>query len=338
MHLLKEGRPSRPNTGFSVVGLISLSLILLSTILYLLAFSVPDVKAMVDDFRIVIVAVNVTFDYSGIEFLKMVVCIPISVVGALLGSVNLILITNRKPFLSALHIIPGIGFIASILGFVSYYFLSFLFTRLPIEFNLKILYYAYVYSILVYASGVAFADIFALFYSYIYSSEFSPIYSAYRKARKCAKKNSKRSLIRYQFRQFWKQRRYDELLYLLLGHNIDAAGGEELNEESYHYLRNRALRKVEAEKIAQLDELYESGHHDLLRKELASMELDRSEPRPYEPEETKEAKKIEEKEEAPHYRTIEVDDGEEELTRYGRKQAEKGRRKAMREARKHHAY
>ncbi|MBQ2070575.1 MAG: hypothetical protein II467_06575 [Bacilli bacterium] len=338
VHLLKEGCPSRPNNAFKVGGFISLFLILASTLIYLLVNFVPDIKTFADSFRIVITSVSVEFEYVGIEFVKMMVCIPLSALGALIGSINLIRITNRKPFLSALHIIPGIAFIGSILGFVAYYFLTFLFMKLPFQFDLKILYYVYVFSILGYAGGIVFADIFAIFYNHINSFEFAPIYRAYKKAKREAKKNSERSLIRYNFRHYWKQRKYDELLALLLGVNARLGTSGELNDESYIFMRDKALKHVEKEKIAQLDELYESGQHDLLRKELASMELDRSLPREYIPEvvEKKEKKPVVSEPARP--RTIEIDDGEETLTRYGRRQIEKGRKKAMREARKRHAY
>ncbi len=339
VRLLKEGRFSRPQAGFSVVGFISLFLILLSTGAYLLAYFVSDVRAFVDNFRIIITVLGVEFDYAGIVFLKMMVCIPLSVLGAIIGGINLIRITNRKPFLSILHVIPRIGLIGTILGFAAHYFLSFFFKQLPIEFDLKILYYVYVYSVLAYAGGIAFADIFALFYSHLNAYEFWPIYRAYRRAKKEARKNSERSLIRYNFKRYWKQRRYDDLLALLFGHNIHPTNKEERNDESYLFLRNRALKKVENEKIAELDALYESGQHDLLRKELASMELEKSEPAEYVPEKIEKKGKQKAADELPSKpMTIEVDDGEEELTRYGRKQIEKGRRKAMREARRHHAY
>ena len=325
-YLLREGRPSRPKKIFIITGLVSLLIIALSTGFYFLAAYVPSFREPVNDFRIKFVILMNTFDFTGLDAIKLMVCVPVTCLGSLIGGINLVRITNRKGFLSVLHVIPGIGIIVFIIGALLYFLCpSFVFRNLAFDYSALVPYYAYVGGAAIWAAGIVIADIFAFFYPVMNYWQFHPIYKSYRQALRAAKTYSDKSRIRHYFYYYWKKKRYDDMLKLL--YIEKNAGKEMIDVDSYVFFRDGALEQMSEEKARELDELYDTEQYDILERELQNMVREKTVP-----------PKIVEPEPAPA--PAPVDEGEttfylvedEELSGYGKHLIQKGRRKAARRA------
>lgn len=324
-YLLKEGRPSRPKKVFPAVGFISLLIIVLSTGFYFLCAYVPLFKEPINSFRLKFLFISNEFDFSGIDALKIIICVPVTVIGCLIGGINLVRMSNRKGFLSFLHILPGIGIIILILGSIFYFIVPhFVFEALPFDFAAMLPYIGYVGGAAIWAVGIIIADIFSFFYGVMNYYQFHPVYKSYHQALRAARTNTDKSRIRHYFYYYWKKKRYDDMLRLLyVEKNV---GKEVLDVDSYVYFRDGAVGHMAEERARELDELYESEQYDILERELNLLSSDKT----VKPELATKKEEPKAKKEEP------VDEGEttfylvedEELNSYGKRQIAKGRRRA----------
>ena len=272
VHLLEEGRPSRPKTSIPVVGIISLFILLLSTAFYFLCLFLPALQDMVNEYRVELVFLSNTFSWNGIEAMKFLICVPLSLLGALIGAINAHRMSRAKGFLGFLHILPIIGLVGAIIGGVLYFFFPNVLSLIPPEFLTlpdELLEWVFLYSIAAIAAGIAIADIFAIFYNHINYSEFRPIYKAYHYQLKVAPSNSSKREIRKQFRYLWRKQRYEDLLDLLFGANLDLACDDMLSPDAYAYLKEKALKNYLSMKEKELDSMYQTKQNLALRRELA---------------------------------------------------------------------
>jgi len=325
-YLLKEGRHSRPKKIFMVTGLVSLLIIAASTGFYFLAAYVPSFREPINDFRVKFVIFTNTFDFSGLDAIKLMVCVPVTCLGSLIGGINLVRMTNRKGFLSVLHVIPGIGLVTFIVGALLYFLCpAFVFRNLAFDYSAMVPYYGYVFGAAVWAAGIVIADLFSFFYPIMNYWQFRPIYRAYHQAMRAARTYSAKSRIHHYFYYYWKKKRYDDMLNLLYVEKN--ANKEVLDVDSYVYFRDGALEHLADEKARQLDELYDTEQYDLLERELRTMTMEKSVPPKIKEPEPKPAPKPVDEGETTFYM---VED--EEISGYGKHLIKKGRRKAARRA------
>ena len=217
------------------------------------------------------IIINSEFHLTGMEALKLLLIIPLSSLGAAVGAINLIRMSNRKRFFSALHIIPGIGFIALITGAIVYFFFPSAMASIPPEVPIppELPYLVYAYGALAFVVGILIADVFAVLYPHINYREYAPIYNAYKAELKAAPTPERRIEIKKEFNLFWKKRRYEEMISLLFGHMLDVDCEEMLTRDAYEYLKEKALTNYKAIKEKELDELFKGNQNESLRRELA---------------------------------------------------------------------
>ncbi len=269
--LLKEGRYSRPKKSIIIFGFISIGIIAVSSLFYLFASLLPALRDSINNFRVDMIIINSEFHLTGMEALKLLLIIPLSSLGAAVGAINLIRMSNRKRFFSALHIIPGIGFIALITGAIVYFFFPSAMASIPPEVPIppELPYLVYAYGALAFVVGILIADVFAVLYPHINYREYAPIYNAYKAELKAAPTPERRIEIKKEFNLFWKKRRYEEMISLLFGHMLDVDCEEMLTRDAYEYLKEKALTNYKAIKEKELDELFKGNQNESLRRELA---------------------------------------------------------------------